>query len=123
MSDDEIHDEIRMSTDSSIQALTTLVRDLQNDNRKHRQEELESRQAYRMEMLNTVENIVKVTVNGKIDAANKKLDMLIERSEPVLTQYEERKGFWATMSNYSKSVGLVAALVASSIYILKLLTK
>lgn len=93
MTDDEIHDEIRMSTDSSIQALTVLVRDLQNDNRKHRQEELESRQAYRMEMLNTVENTVKVTVNGKIDAANKKLDMLIERSEPVLTQYEERKGF------------------------------
>ena len=44
MTDDEIHDEIRMSTDSSIQALTALVRDLQNDNRKHRQEELESRE-------------------------------------------------------------------------------
>ena len=123
MSDEDIHDEIRQSTDSSIQALTMLVRDLQNDNRKHRQDELESRQAYRMEMLNTVENIVKVTVNGKIDSANKKLDMLIERSEPVLTQYEERKGFWTTISNSSKAIGLVAALLAGSVYILKLLTK
>ena len=123
MSDEDIHDEIRQSTDSSIQALTMLVRDLQNDNRKHRQEEVESRQTYRMEMLNTVENIVKVTVNGKIDSANKKLDMLIERSEPVLTQYEERKGFWTTISNSSKAIGLVAALLAGSVYILKLLTK
>ena len=130
MTDDEIHDEIRMSTDSSIQALTALVRDLQNDNRKHRQEELESRELYREKLIQEVRLEMKAQFNGKMDSITKKVDtlgeqqvLLLERSEPVLTQFEERKGFWTTMSNYSKSVGLIAALVGGGVIIFKYLAK
>lgn len=110
---DYIDDNVRKSTDSSIQALTSLVRSLQEDNRRHREEELESRQLYRMEMLNTVENIVKVTVNGKIDAANKKLDMLIERSEPVIKQFEEKQIVNKQFGLIGTTTGKFAAFIGS----------
>ena len=119
-----------MSTDSSIQALTALVRDLQNDNRKHRQEELESRELYREKLIQEVRLEMKAQFNGKMDSITKKVDtlgeqqvLLLDRSEPVLTQFEERKGFWTTMSNYSKSVGLIAALVGGGVIIFKYLAK
>ena len=123
MTDDQIKDQIRQATDSSIQALTLMVREIQNDNRKHREEELGSREDHRKKMLKEVKEIVEITVNGKIDLANRKLDTLISRSAPVIKQYEDSRGFWETMKGYAGRIGLVGALIAGTIVIFNYLNK
>lgn len=131
MTDEEIRDIIRHSTDSAIQALTNLVESVIVDNRNHRQEEAAAREEHRQKLMQGVQDVVIKTVNGKIDAIKaqmledtkirekmaKQLDTLSEKSNPLINQFEERKGFRKTISSYSKNVGLVAGLIAGSLYI------
>ena len=118
MINEEIKDEIRHSTDSSIQALTLLVRDIQNDNRKHREEEMDSRVKYRTEMLSAVRDEMKVTVNGKIDNLTQQVKDMDDRFkehceivEPIIRQFEDRKGFWNTLSVSGKNIGLISGAI------------
>lgn len=84
---DYIDDNVRKSTDSSIQALTIIIDGLKRDNAKHIENEIKSRQDFRVELADIVERQIKITVNGKIDKIDKKIDELT----PVLRQYNENK--------------------------------
>ena len=123
MTDEDIKDQIRKSTDSAIQALTVIVREIQHENSKHRDEEIVSREAYRKELKEEVRHEMKVNFNGKMDTVMKKLDTLIEQTAPVIQQYENTKGFWKTMGDNTKKVGIIGALFAGLIAIFTYLTK
>lgn len=112
MSEDAIKDEIRRSTDSAIQALTMLVREIQVENRKHRAEESTAKKQHIELMLKEVGEKIEVVVNGKIDSANKKLDMLIRRTEPVIRQYEDSQGFWNTVKRNRDNITILSTLIA-----------
>lgn len=130
MSDEEIKDEIRHSTDSAVQSLAIIVRSLQQDIIKHREEELASREEYRKNLTGDVKLEMKTQFNGKMDSimkqmdsVMKQLDTLITRSAPVIEQYEDKKGFWNTMGDNTKKVGIIGALFAGLIAIFTYLTK
>jgi hypothetical protein len=133
MTDEDIKDHVRQSTDSAIQALTAVVKSVQDDNRRHREEELASREIYREKMLKTVEDIVKVTVNGKIDKIaikqqedSEKIDELvadIKRSEPVIKQYEDTKSFWTVFNSKVIQIGIVGSFIGGTIYLFRTLAK
>lgn len=127
MTEDQIKDEVRQSTDSAVQAITNIVRDIQNRMQEHgkeiratmeehKQEELRSRAIYREELLTAVENKVKTVVNGKIDGIKITVDAIkksIEEIQPLKKRFDDSNGFWNTMKRYSTGVGLFAGIMLS----------
>lgn len=73
-----------------------------------------------LEQLNSaVQKAVKETVNGKIDRLSTDVKSLrgelkahVDIVQPIIEQFNDRRGFWNTLSTSSKNVALVGALIA-----------
>jgi hypothetical protein len=81
-------------------------------------------------ILREIKETVKVTVNGKIDKIQYSLDELktdfkthADIVQPIIEQFNDRKGFWNIMSSSSKNVGMVAALIVGGGLIISYLMK
>jgi len=132
-----IDDNVRKSTDSSIQALTNIVK-------SHHNAEIAAHEEFRNKLLAEVVDVVKTTVNGKIDLLNKKqdeqsekqnkdsekIDILIERTTPVVKEYEEKQvirsvanRFGIGTSKFAAFIGSVTVIGAAIIWITNKLMK
>ena len=127
---DLIHDEVRHSTDAAIQAVINLVQEIQTRQMEHSEEEARARTIYREEMLKAVKNEVKVVVNGKIDTLNETVtrftSMFVEHLDvisPIIKQFNERQGFWKTVINASKYLGVISGIIIAFGIIWTFLTK
>ena len=85
--ENKVIDTVTLATNSAIQSLTNLIYRMEQSYINHREEELQARAKHREELSSLVTQQIKVTVNGKIDRLDKKLDELA----PVLEQYNENK--------------------------------
>lgn len=84
---DYINDQIRLSTDSAIQANTQILHFIQTS-----LSDLHKRfDTHNSEMSEEVKKVIKETVNGKIDRMSAKLDTHIEKVEPMLEVFEKNK--------------------------------
>lgn len=90
-----IKEEVRMATDSAIQSLTNIVGEIQKSSRKtneilesHRAEEIASREVYKDKMMEAVADQIKVTVNGKIDKIDTKIDIQSTKFEEHVVKHE-----------------------------------
>lgn len=130
MTDEQIKDEIRLGIDSGTHSLTTVVREVQHDVRemqhdfkKHREEELVSRETYRSLLIADVKKEMQVNFNGKMDKVMLKLDTLIERSAPVIKQYEDTKTTWSTIKKWGIHLGILGGIIASAKVIISSISK
>ena len=98
---------------NSILNLTKICHDI-------RDTKIEVDESFKADIINEVKDAVNITVNGKIDKIlvivnnqDAKIDTLIGRSTPMIKQYEDRMGFWNTISVSSKNLGWIVAIIAS----------
>ena len=134
---DYISDVVRKVNDPSIQALTNLIKNIQDQQKEHKEEEIRSRLAYRDEMLTAVENKIKIVVpevvNGKIDKLTVTVKSMqedvnhikkaVQDFEPVREQYEDRKGFWKTLGGIKDKSWIIIGIVGGIGLILGYLLK
>jgi hypothetical protein len=137
MTDDQIHDEIRRSTDSAIQALTNLVQSVIVDNRNHRQEEATAREEHRERMVVEVKETMDQQFNGKVKnilslmnemtqsqkEQTVKIDTIVRRTNPLVEQYEERVGFTKTVKKYGVNMGLIATAIGVTVIVFEYVNK
>jgi len=82
-----IDDQVRQSTDSSIQSLTNNIADLKRVLREHAERETESRESLKEDVKRTI----KETVNGKIDRMQQGLDKSMADLAPIIKEYQDNK--------------------------------
>lgn len=131
---DYIGDVVRKANDSSIQALTNLIKDIQEQQKDHREEELRSRLIYRDDMLMAVEKkieaIVPKVVNGKIDKLTNTVDEMrkdlkehVDVVQPIIESFNDKKGFWKTITAGGMKTGAVVGILAGGAVIFGYLLK
>lgn len=98
-----IDDQVRLSTDSSIKAVSQVLGYLQQSNQEikktledHKENEIASREKAKEEMKVVVEVQMKKIVNGKLDKQDVKIDEILKQlaeMKQMKKDYDDKQGF------------------------------
>lgn len=91
-------------------------------------DDLEANQKVLDVIKQTIESTVSTTVNGKIDKVSSSLNELktdfkahVDIVQPIIQQFNDKKGFWNTISSVKNNIGMIVGLIVGIVAIVNLL--